>query len=393
MQLDLDGIAAVVDVTVENAVAPLLARLALAEQGHKDLQVRLTEIVELRDRVVVVETKTTMASPVQPIAVDLSPLSERVASAEQRHDDLQARVLELLDIRDRVVVMETKSAMASPSPTATPPIDLSPVMERIAAVEQRQGDLQTRVTDLSDVRDRVLTIEAKSTLASPLEPVLQQVSARVGALEARPVADIATGLVDRIEVLETTPEKTVDLSPVLDRLLKVEIQLQSKVAETPALQASLTELSKDLGALRERVAVAEVRPLLPGPPGTGGKDGQPGTAGLNGTNGADGLGWDDLGVVQVDERTFTVKCTRGLQVKELATLTFPVQIYRGVYVDGRMYDRGDGVTWGGSEWHCNETTTTKPGDGSKAWTLKVKRGRDGKDGKDAMPVPVVSIAK
>jgi hypothetical protein len=40
------------------------------------------------------------------------------------------------------------------------------------------------------------------------------------------------------------------------------------------------------------------------------------------------------------------------------------------------------VTWAGSEWHCHTTTTTKPGEGSKAWTLKVKRGRDGKDAKD-----------
>ena len=61
--------------------------------------------------------------------------------------------------------------------------------------------------------------------------------------------------------------------------------------------------------------------------------------------------------------------------------------------DGKTYERGDGVTWAGSEWHCNEPTTTKPGDGSKAWTLKVKRGRDGKDGRDAMTAPVLSVKR
>jgi hypothetical protein len=49
------------------------------------------------------------------------------------------------------------------------------------------------------------------------------------------------------------------------------------------------------------------------------------------------------------------------------------------------------VTSGGSCWHCNEPTTTKPGEGSKAWRLMVKRGRDGKDGLNAPTVPVVKI--
>lgn len=54
--------------------------------------------------------------------------------------------------------------------------------------------------------------------------------------------------------------------------------------------------------------------------------------------------------------------------------------YCGVYVDGRSYDRGDGVTYAGSFWHCNtDGTRTKPGEGSSDWTLTVKRGRDGKD--------------
>lgn len=130
-----------------------------------------------------------------------------------------------------------------------------------------------------------------------------------------------------------------------------------------------------------------------GPQGAPGEIGPIGPAGLNGKDGADGLGWDDLVVEQIDERTAVVKCQRGLQVKEVGRMTFPVEIYRGVYLDGKTYERGDGVTWAGSEWHCNEATSTRPGDGSKAWTLKVKRGRDGKDGKDASSLPVVSIKR
>ena len=92
--------------------------------------------------------------------------------------------------------------------------------------------------------------------------------------------------------------------------------------------------------MRERLAVLETRPPLPGPPGPAGQDGAPGQDG-----------------------------TPGLE-------------FRGVFLEGQAYDRGHLVTWAGASWHCNEPTTTKPGDGSKAWTLMVKKGRDGKDGKD-----------
>ena len=42
------------------------------------------------------------------------------------------------------------------------------------------------------------------------------------------------------------------------------------------------------------------------------------------------------------------------------------------------YERGDFVQWGGNLWHANETTTEKPIEGAKAWSLAARRGRDGK---------------
>jgi hypothetical protein len=52
--------------------------------------------------------------------------------------------------------------------------------------------------------------------------------------------------------------------------------------------------------------------------------------------------------------------------------------YRGVWKTGEEYEVGHCTTYGGSTWHCNEPTKSKPGDGP-AWTLMVKRGRDGRD--------------
>jgi hypothetical protein len=121
------------------------------------------------------------------------------------------------------------------------------------------------------------------------------------------------------------------LTPVLERLAAAETRL----AALGALDGRLTTLE----AVRERVAALEALEPPAGPPGP------PGPAGRDGLDGKDG--------------------TPGLR-------------YCGVYADGRGYALGDIVTWAGSMWHCHDATTTKPGDGSPAWTLMVKRGRDGK---------------
>lgn len=121
--------------------------------------------------------------------------------------------------------------------------------------------------------------------------------------------------------------------------------------------------------------------VIPAPrDGRDGRDAEKGAAGedgKDGIDGKDGLGFDDLTVEHDGERTVTLRFTQGDRVKEYV-LTFPVPIYRGVYQAERGYDRGDEVTFGGSQWHCNDATADKPGEGSPAWTLSVKRGRDGR---------------
>lgn len=114
-----------------------------------------------------------------------------------------------------------------------------------------------------------------------------------------------------------------------------------------------------------------------GSPGRDGRDGVPGVPGVPGEKGAEGRHGVD-GVPGKDG----VDGTDGV-----AGLS-----YEGVYQDGQAYDKGQLVSWAGSGWHCNEPTTTKPGDGSKAWTLMIKRGRDGRDGVDAPgALPVVKV--
>jgi hypothetical protein len=117
---------------------------------------------------------------------------------------------------------------------------------------------------------------------------------------------------------------------------------------------------------------------LPGLAGLTGPKGFDGTNGTNGIDGKDGLGFDDLDVTYDGERGFTLCFARGEQKKEF-TFSMPVMLYRNVWKEG-TYERGDVVTFGGSQFHCNRPTSDKP-ETSDAWTLCAKRGRDGKDGK------------
>jgi len=145
-------------------------------------------------------------------------------------------------------------------------------------------------------------------------------------------------LVDAVETVVKTA-----LSPVVARLRAVET------------------VTADVPPVVGRIAALEAVAPVPGPPGP---------------PGADGLGFEDSAVEYDGERTITVKWARGDARRELA-MKFPAMLYRGVYVPGKLYERGDVVTWAGSLWHANAETTTRPGDGAPAWTLAVKRGRDG----------------
>lgn len=120
---------------------------------------------------------------------------------------------------------------------------------------------------------------------------------------------------------------------------------------------------------------------LPGWPGEKGADGSHGRDGVNGT---DGLGFDDLAVLHDGERGFTLRFTRGDVVKDFP-FRIPCVIYRGVFEAGRAYEKGDSVTFGGSQWIARDATDAKPGVGSTPWQLAVKVGRDGKEGKQGQP--------
>jgi len=130
-----------------------------------------------------------------------------------------------------------------------------------------------------------------------------------------------------------------------------------------------TSVHPDTIALMVREAADKVAASMPKP-----KDGR------------DGFSLEDFSMsLGEDGRTLSLKFQRGELVKE-RSIKLETTKYLGVWREGQ-HDRGDVVTWGGSSWHCNRTTTEKPSYGCADWTLMVKEGRAGKDGVVTTPTP------
>lgn len=262
---------------------------------------------------------------------------------------------------------------------------VSPLAERLAVAEAQLARIATAEKAMTELRDRVVTVETKAASPPSADPGLGELRERLLVLETKAAAPVP--IIEPRELTIPPAASPEAVAAVRERL----IALESKAADgsladlrdrVTALERRMSDetLTKEIGAIRERIAVVEVRAQLPGPPGADGKDG------------ADGLGFDDLSVDFDGDRTLTLKFERGT-LKKTWPITLPYLRYQGVFIDGKTYLEGDVVTWAGSTWTCNEATTTKPGDGSKAWTLCVKKGRDGRDGRDAAgAIPVVKVS-
>lgn len=264
----------------------------------------------------------TVKAALAPLQAELAVLREKVAAADVQQ------------LRERIVAVETKAAIP-----AAPDVSLEILRDRLLVLETKSTApiVETRepvvVPDTADLRDRIVTLETRS--AGPT------------------TADMA--IVDLRERLTSLERRVVDDS-----------------------------LTKEIGAIRERIAVVEVRAQVPGPAG---KDG------ANGKDGADGFGFDDIDVKFDGFNMLTLEFAKGGTVKSYP-FSLPFLRYQGVYQEGQKYNQGDVTTWAGSTWHCNElSTTAKPGEGSKDWQLMVKRGRDGRDGRDGhdAALPVVKV--
>lgn len=104
--------------------------------------------------------------------------------------------------------------------------------------------------------------------------------------------------------------------------------------------------------------------------------------------GLEGAGWVVIvrGIASAEveypsERTMRTVFTYTDGAKTVTEVRYPGPLDKGVFREGDVYERGDGVTFGGSWWIAQKDAPDgKPGL-SADWRLAVKRGRDGKDAK------------
>jgi hypothetical protein len=141
-----------------------------------------------------------------------------------------------------------------------------------------------------------------------------------------------------------------DIAAIVEGLAPVILELIAKAhVETQQQQiAHVIDATKELGAIRERLAVLETRAPVPGPPGAPGKDG------------VDGLGYDELALEQIDDTTVALKAKRGDTVKAIGSVTFPVLRFKHDYDAGREYLPGHLVRYKSAIWHCGVATMLAP---------------------------------
>lgn len=252
--------------------------------------------------------------------------------------------------------------------------ELAPILSRMDALEKRFNELPAprdgKDADLGEVRQ--IIAEEVTGLKAAIEAIELPALPDVPATVAEEVQKAVAALPAPQDGKSVTVD---DVAPLIAS------EVEKRVKELPVPKDG--EPGKDgvglAGAIIDRAGElvvtltnGETRNLGP----VVGKDGDPGK------DGRDGFGFEDIDLLDTDEGVI-LRFMRSGDVKDFR---LPIIVDRGVYKEGQTYRPGDGVTWGGSYWICQEETTDKP-DSGKGFRLAVKKGRDGRDGvvKEAKP--------
>lgn len=255
--------------------------------------------------------------------------------------------------------------------------DVRPLIEEAVSiavsvqVESLPPPKDGKSVELDEVLPLVAEAVAKHFEANPVRDgldadpaeVARQVAEAVAAIPAPkdgvdgPSVDEVREMVAAAVAAIPVPQdgKSVTVDEVVDALMpRIEDRIEASVAK-----AALDFERRAQGVLERAIAA------IPKP-----KDGR------------DGLDLRHFKAEQVDERTFTLTLSDGERTEHVH-LTFPVVIDRGVFSEsgkpgGGLYEKGDGVTYGGSFWIAQVDGPDGVPGLSKDWRLAVKKGRDWK---------------
>ncbi|WP_430241941.1 hypothetical protein ACQY1M_00075 [Neorhizobium sp. DAR64861/K0K2] len=289
------------------------------------------------------------------VKAQLDPILKRISALEKRFDSLPMPKDGKDADSDQIVLKVTRKFES----------DLLPIRE---AMEEMKNDIPATIKALVDAA--VSEIPAPVDLSTDLE-ALKAVVASIPA----PQDGKGVTVEDVAPLIASEVEKRVSGLPVA-KDGKDGVNGRDGVG----LAGALIDRGGELVVTLTNGATKNLGPVV-------GKDGDPGKPGR------DGFALEDFDASVMDDGRTVLLAFTGKNIDYSVELGFPVMLYRGVFTEG-TYSKGDTVTWGGSLWYCDaDKTDSKPGDGSKDWTLCAKKGRDGKDGvvKDAKPQQPVRV--
>lgn len=90
--------------------------------------------------------------------------------------------------------------------------------------------------------------------------------------------------------------------------------------------------------------------------------------------GRDALQLEDFDL-SLEGRSLTISLKRD-DVEVSKTVRLDTVLDAGFYQPGKSYERGDGVTFGGSYWIAQKDAESEPAVGNEDWRLAVRKGRD-----------------
>jgi hypothetical protein len=140
--------------------------------------------------------------------------------------------------------------------------------------------------------------------------------------------------------------------------------IETRLAVAEARLAIFDTVTKELGGVKERLAVVEVLKPVPGPAGEKGEPGRDGTL-------------DQIKLAYDGRRTVTFCYKDGTPI-DGGTIRLGHPLDEGIWRPGVVYEQGAGVTHEKSWWIAQCETSERPGV-SKTWRLAACHGQPGRN--------------
>lgn len=361
-----------------------------------------------------------VAAAVAPLAAEKAALLARVEALEASQLD-DGRLREMVE--GAVVALPAPADGKSITVDDITPLIAAEVERAVAALPVPQDGKSVTLDDMRPLIDAAVAsvpapADGKSVSVDDVAPLIAVEVERAVAALPLPQDGTSVTIDDVRPLIESAvaamPMPADGKSVTVDDVAPlITAEIERAVAALPAPRDGASVSIDDVRPLiadavatlpapkdGQSVTVADVEPLiareveravaaLPGPIGLAGamidrkgalmvtlSDGKLIDLGrVEGKNGDPGLGFDDLALEQISERSFVVRFNRGEQVKTF-TFSMPVMLDRGVFRAGEAYEKGDCVTYAGSLWIAQADTSAKPDGAESGWRLGVKRGRD-----------------